>query len=151
MSIVRSNFSGQKILVKDIAKVIDGSEKETQREYFYKPQKNKAYELHPSTSLSLMKSMKADTITLIASIKKTLEEFKNNLNKEYKILIGFNEGENTKKKVNQCDQQWLDRSSNHLYCVFSFPSLPCGLYGQLEPPFISPWYFFHSPNYRSKF
>ena len=97
--IIRSNFSGQKILIKDIAKVIDGSEKETHREYFYKSEKNKAYKLHPVTSLSLMKSIKADTITLVSNIKKAVKKFKQNLSKEHEILIGFNEGENTKKRL----------------------------------------------------
>ena len=97
--IVRSNFSGQKVFVKDIAKVKDGPEKETQREYFYKPENNKPYKLVPATSLSVMKTMKADTITVIANIKKNIEKFKQNSNKEYKILTGFDEGENTRKKL----------------------------------------------------
>ena len=98
-TIIRSNFSGQKVFVKDIAKVIDSHQKETQKEYFYQAEKNKTYNLTPVTSLSITKTMKADTITLVSNIQKTLKKIKQNLNKGYKILIGFNEGENTKKRL----------------------------------------------------
>ena len=98
-TIIRSNFSGQKIFVKDIAQVIDGSEKETQREYFYSAAKSKNYKLSPTTSLSLMKTKKADTLILISNIQTRLELFKRNLNKGYKIFTGFNEGENINKRL----------------------------------------------------
>ena len=98
-TIVRSNFSGQKIFVKDVAKITDGPEKETEREYFYKFKKNKAFKLNSVTSLSIMKTVKTDTITLVSNIKKKFEKFKQSLNKEYKIITGYNEGENTKKRL----------------------------------------------------
>ena len=97
--IIRSNFSGQKIFVKDVAKVTDSHEKETEKEYFYQSGENKPYKLTPVTSLSIMKTVKADTITLVSSIKKKLEETKLTIDKHYKILIGFNEGTGTKHRL----------------------------------------------------
>ncbi len=98
-TIIRSNFSGRKIFLKDIAKVIDGHEKETEKEYFYKSKKEKSYSLSPVTSLSIMKTVKADTITLIENVKEAVEKFNRNLNKEYKALVGFDEGKNTKNRL----------------------------------------------------
>ncbi len=97
--IVRSNFSGQKVLIKDIAQVIDGSEKETQREYFYKPQKDTAYKLRPATSLSVLKTLKADTVALVSNIKRSIKTFQEGRGGGYSILIGFDDGENTKRRL----------------------------------------------------
>ena len=97
--IIRSNFSGQKIFVKDVAKVTDGHEKETEKEYFYQSKKNKTYKLKPVTTLTIMKTVKTDTITLVSNIKKNLKKAKQTLNKEYEILTGFNEGKTTKRRL----------------------------------------------------
>lgn len=97
--IIRSNFSGQKIFVKDIAEVIDSHEEETEKEYFYQSGKNKAYKLKPVTTLTIMKTVKADTVTLVSNIRKNLKKAKQTLNKEYEILTGFNEGKTTKRRL----------------------------------------------------
>ena len=97
--IIRSNFSGQKIRIKDIAKVIDGAEEEKQRGYFYNSEKNEDYKLSPATSLLVTKTAKADTIKLVSHIKKDIKRFKHRLNKKYEALTGFNNGENTRKKL----------------------------------------------------
>lgn len=136
-TVIRSNFSGEKVFIKDIATVIDGYEKETQRKYFYKSDKNHNYHLTPTTSLSIMKTAKADILHVISHIQKTINQFSQNLNlkdfygvksqkkrteedikkqpetpglaetkphtininKDYKILTGFNDGENTQNRL----------------------------------------------------
>lgn len=98
-TIVRSNFSGQKILIKNIAKVIDSFEKENQKEYFYTSAENKAYQLNPATSFNITKMEKADTLKLIEEIQEVVKKFNQNLNKKHKVLIGFNEGKNIKKRL----------------------------------------------------
>ena len=137
-TVIRSNFSGEKVLIKDVATVIDGYEKETQKKYFYKSDKNQNYQLTPASSLSVMKTAKADILDLISHIQKTINQFSQNLdskgfnvvkpqekttkedtkkqskisknllekesnkiniNKDYKILTGFNDGENTQNRL----------------------------------------------------
>ena len=93
--VIRSNFSGQKVLIKDVAQVIDGAEKQTFREYFV----TQPNEFNPSTSLEVRKSKITDTISLIAALNTSLKEFKKNLNKDYKIVTGFNEGKNVKRRL----------------------------------------------------
>ena len=88
-TIVRSNFSGQMIFIKDIAKVIDGSEKETQREYFYKSKNNEPYKLSPVTSLTITKTGDADIITLIANIKKFFKSLRRNWIRTIKFLLAL--------------------------------------------------------------
>ena len=98
-TIIRSNFSGEKVFIKDVATVIDDHEKETQRQYFHKPNKNQHYHLTPATSLSIIKTAKGDIINVISHIQKTVKKFSQNLNEEYNILTGFNDGENTQNRL----------------------------------------------------
>lgn len=98
-TIVRSNFSGQKILIKDIALVMDSHEKEIQKEYFYHEGQVKGQKLKPSTLLSITKTIKADTLNLIAGIQNTVQNFKRNFGKEYEILTGFDESQNIKRRL----------------------------------------------------
>ena len=98
-TIIRSNFSGQKILVKDIAEVIDGAEKETVRKYFYSSKDIPSFKLTPATTLEVLKSADSDTLKMISKVKKLVSQFKMNLEEPYKIVTGFNEGENIKKRL----------------------------------------------------
>ena len=98
-TVIRSNFSGKKILIKDIAKVEDSFEKENTKEYFYQSENSKSYKLIPDTSLTIMKTADADNIKLASSIKKIIKEFKKKLNSEYKILVGFDTGDETKRSL----------------------------------------------------
>lgn len=98
--VVRSNFSGNKVFIKDVAKVIDGYEKETQREYYYQGSKKQEYSLTPVTSLNVKKKQQSDVITVTSAIHKVIKKFKRNLMKGYKIFIGFDEGKNTKRRLN---------------------------------------------------
>ncbi|MYE07346.1 MAG: efflux RND transporter permease subunit, partial [Oligoflexia bacterium] len=68
--------------------------------------KNENYQLTPATSLSIMKTAKSDILHSISQIQKTINIFSQNLNpkgfngnKDYKILTGFNDGENTQNRL----------------------------------------------------
>ncbi|MCY4320947.1 MAG: efflux RND transporter permease subunit [Bdellovibrionaceae bacterium] len=98
-TIIRSNFSGQKISIKDIAKVIDGTEKENEKEYFYSSKASENYKLKPVTSLEVLKTAEADTLKTISKVKKQVNEFKKTLQNSYKIIAGFNEGDNIKRRL----------------------------------------------------
>ena len=98
-TIIRSNFSGQKILIKDIAEVIDGSEKEVTREYFYSSKGSKNFTLSPVTSLDVLKAEDSDTLKMLAKVKNQVNQFKTSLVKPYKIVTGFNEGDNIKRRL----------------------------------------------------
>ena len=97
--VVRSNFSGNKIFIKDVARVMDSYEKETQREYYYQYNKEREYNLTPVTSLNIKKTQQADVITVASAVHKMIKKFKKNLVKGYKLFIGFDEGENTKRRL----------------------------------------------------
>ena len=106
-TIIRSNFSGQKVLIKDIARVADGPEKEEERSYFYQPEAGKKFRLMPVTSLELMKAKEADALSAAAQVKKTIKKFKRQLSgksdggcgEACKIFIGFDEGKNIKNRL----------------------------------------------------
>lgn len=97
--VIRSNFSGQKILIKNVGTVIDGVKKETQKQYFYEPEENKDYKLMPSTSLQVFKSSSADTLVVIASINKSLDRFKTHLDSKYQVRSSYNEGTEIKRRL----------------------------------------------------
>ena len=98
-TIIRSNFSGQKVFIKDVAQVIDGSEKEKEKRYFYSAKSTEGYKLQTATSLQLMKTAKADIVTLVSKIQKKIKDWSQNLNKNYQIQISFNEAKNTKRRL----------------------------------------------------
>ena len=97
--IVRSNFSGKKIRIKDIAVVKDGSEKEIEKEYIYSSHSGKDFKLHPSVSISVFKTLKADIINLAENVNKQVDKFKSSLNAPYEIITGFDESKNTKNRL----------------------------------------------------
>ena len=98
-TIIRSNFSGQKILIKDIAEVIDGAEKETAREYFYSSTSNKEFKLEPVTNLEILKTFFSDTLKTLTKVQKQVNDFKKNLSQAYKVTTGFNEGNSIKRRL----------------------------------------------------
>ena len=101
--IVRSNFSGQKVLVKDIARVADGPEKEKEREYFYQPGQGRSFRLLPAVSLHLKRASEADALLTAKRARETVKQFERQLRPyqgAYKILVGFNEAETVKNRLN---------------------------------------------------
>lgn len=96
--IIRSNFSGQKVLVKDVGQVIDGVEKDLSRQYFYQTEKGKPFTLSLSTSVEVMKSEKTDTLSLVSEVQNIIRQFKKNINPDYKIHTFHSEGEKTRRR-----------------------------------------------------
>lgn len=90
--VVRSNFSGQKVLIKDVGKVVDGREKEMTRQYFYQ-EEEKPFFLSSSTSIEVRKSTQTDTLSLISKIQDVIHKFEKTMNPNYKIHTFHNEGE----------------------------------------------------------
>ena len=98
--IVRSNFSGKKIQIKDIGVVKDGFEKETEKQYIYNSSNNPDFKLQPSTSISAFKSFQTDLIQMIDQIKQEVNLFKQNLKPPYSITLGFDESKSTRQRLN---------------------------------------------------
>ena len=96
---IRSNFSGQKILIKDIAEVIDGAEKENSKEYLYSSKEAQNFKLSPTTTLDVLKAGDSDTLKTLSKAAKQLNQFKAGLPEPYRIVTGFNEGDNIKRRL----------------------------------------------------
>ena len=97
--IIRSNFSGQKVFVKDVGRVIDGVEKELSRQYFYQTEKGKPFGLSLSTSVEIMKSEKIDTLSLVSEIQNIIRRFEENIEPGYQIQTFHSEGEKTRQRL----------------------------------------------------
>ena len=91
--VVRSNFSGQKVLINDVGQVVDGIEKELTRQYFYQEEKGKPFTLSPSTSIEIRKSNQTDTLSLISKIQNILRQFEKTMDSNYNIHTFHSEGE----------------------------------------------------------
>lgn len=90
--VVRSNFSGQLIRVKDIAKVKDGAAE---------PTVLASINGEPATIVTVSKKANADTIKTVEAIKTKLEEFKKNLNEtDYKFYIFNDESQRVGQRLN---------------------------------------------------
>ena len=89
--IVRSNFSGKQIFVKDIAIVKDDEEDQTSA-FFVKDQ--------AAVSLQISKKEKTDMLIAIQQIRQFLLEYKTQLDSSIKIITLFDESEKTKKRLN---------------------------------------------------
>lgn len=90
--VVRSNFSGQLIRVKDIAKVKDGAAE---------PTVLASINGEPATIVTVSKKANADTVKTVNAIKSKLEEFKKNLNEtDYKFYIFNDESQRVGQRLN---------------------------------------------------
>ncbi len=81
--VVRSNFSGQKILISNIAQVLDGSEE---------PLTLGRYNGEPATTLIVTKKGGADLLQLADEVSKTIEIFNEKYKGQLKFEIFNNEG-----------------------------------------------------------
>ncbi len=86
--IIRSNFSGKKILLKDLGRVEDSHEEATEIIRF----NNK-----PTTYLTIAKKEKEDSITLSNRIKELLKKYP--LPEGYQVQVYDNEAENTERQL----------------------------------------------------
>ncbi|SMF22116.1 efflux RND transporter permease subunit [Pseudobacteriovorax antillogorgiicola] len=87
--VIRSNFSGQKILLKDVAQVIDAEEDPTIRAL---------HNGQEATLLIVTKKSGADTLALVESIDSTIEKFRSSY-PEYQFKVYNNEAEKVKNRL----------------------------------------------------
>lgn len=97
--VIRSNFSGKMIPVKDVGRVVDGFQKEKSRQYLYQSEGNKNYKLSSGVSIQVIKSTGADTIALTAQIKKEIKRLKESIAPAYNIHVFYSEAEKTEKRL----------------------------------------------------
>ena len=105
--VIRSNFAGQSLRIKDIATVKDHYEKEQGRSYIYSSEYLEDFNLEPSVSMSVLKTINADIITLVEKVKQTRDLFKKSVIDqapqgefgENKIITGFDASKETKKRL----------------------------------------------------
>ncbi len=89
--IIRSNFSGKQIRIKDIADIKDAEEDPT--DYFFVKDK-------PAVSLNIIKMKNADILKTTRRIKDFLREYKKTLDPDIKIVTVFDESERTQNTLN---------------------------------------------------
>lgn len=123
--LIRSNFTGQKVYLKDIAKVEDSEEEITVRT---------RYNGEDATLIIVSKKGGADTITLVGAIDKKLENFRKRYGDEFQFEVYNNE---SKKVANRLDVLTSNAVSGLvLVIVFLFIFLPgrIGLLASLSLP-----------------
>lgn len=111
--VVRSNFTGRKILLKDIATVIDDREDA-------KVLAN--YNGVPATFLVVNKKGRADTIALVEKVDAIIERFKDSYKNEFKIFVYNNEAEKVKNRLEILNSNAI--SGLILVIIFLFLFLP---------------------------
>ena len=89
--VVRSNFTGKRILINDIASIKDGKEDTTVIVQV---------DGQPATLITVSKKAHADAIQTINNINKLIEEFKNKLPKEFKLIEYNNEASRIADRLN---------------------------------------------------
>jgi multidrug efflux pump subunit AcrB len=123
--VIRSNFSGQQILLKDIAEVIDGEED---------PQVYAGYNGQPATFLIVNKKAGSDTLALVSDVNKIIEKFRKQYEGQFKINIYNNEAEKVKNRLEILNSNAI--SGLVLVIVFLFIFLPgkIGLVASMSLP-----------------
>ena len=89
--VVRSNFYGKQIFIKDIATVKDAEEDQTSS-FFVKDRS--------AVSLMISKKAKADMLKAIAQIESFIEEYKKTMSEEINIVTLYDESEKTRERLN---------------------------------------------------
>lgn len=122
--VIRSNFSGQTVFLKDIAEVVDGEEELT------------TYSSHNGEAATLAivtKKAGADTVTMVNQIKEKMDAFKKR-NPGYDFHIYNNEGDKVQNRVDVLASNAI--SGLVLVIVFLFFFLPgkIGLVASLSLP-----------------
>jgi multidrug efflux pump subunit AcrB len=88
--VIRSNFTGQQVLLKDIAQVIDG---EADHEVLSN------YNGKPAVFMIVNKKAGADTIKLVDEVDAILDQFRKQYQDQFQIYVYNNEAEKVKKKL----------------------------------------------------
>lgn len=123
--VVRSNFSGQKVLLKDIAKVEDSEEDGTVYAH---------YNGSPAVLLIVNKKGGADTLSLVDEVDKILKRYREQYKDQFQIFVYNNEAEKVKNKLDILNSNAV--SGLILVVVFLFIFLPgrIGLMASLSLP-----------------
>ena len=87
---IRSNFSGQRVLLRDIAEVIDGQED---------AKILTTINGKPATLLVVNKKAGADTLALVDEINAILKRFSSQYEKQFKLVVYNNEANRVKNKL----------------------------------------------------
>ena len=88
--VIRSNFSGHQVLLRDIAEVVDGEEDANTLATFNGK---------PATFLIVNKKGGADTLALVEEVNKIIERFQKQYKDQFEIVVYNNEGEKVRKKL----------------------------------------------------
>ena len=123
--VIRSNFNGQKILLKDIASVYDSDE---DAKFL------SSFNGEPATFLIVNKKAGADTIKLVDDVNIILEKYKKKYADDFKVFVYNNESDKVKKKLDILSSNAI--SGLILVVVFLFIFLPgkVGLMASLSLP-----------------
>lgn len=111
--LVRSNFSGQQILLKDIAKVLDHEEEIPVRA---------SYNGEEASLIIVSKKGGADTIKLVEEATKTLENFQRVYGQDYQFIVYNNESIKVQDKLEVLAENAL--TGLILVIIFLFIFLP---------------------------
>ncbi len=123
--LIRSNFSGQKVYLKDIAKIEDSEEEITVRT---------RYNGQEATLITVSKKGGTDTITLVNAIESKLESFRKRYGEDYTFSVYNNE---SSKVANRLDVLASNAISGLLLVIiFLFIFLPgkIGLMASISLP-----------------
>lgn len=123
--VIRSNFNGQRVQLKDIADVYDAEED---------VKFLSSFNGEPATFLVVTKKAGADTIKLVDDVNIILEKFSKQYKDQFKIQIYNNESDKVKKKLDILSSNAV--SGLLLVVVFLFIFLPgkVGLMASLSLP-----------------
>lgn len=123
--VIRSNFTGQKVYLKDIADVIDGQEDAKVLSSFNGEE---------ASFLIVNKKAGADTLALVDDVNQIIKKFRDQYKDEFKIIIYNNEADKVKNKLSILSSNAI--SGLILVVVFLFIFLPgkIGLMASLSLP-----------------
>lgn len=123
--VIRSNFSGQQVLLKDLAEVVDGEED---------AQFLSSFNGEPATFLIVNKKGGADTLALVDEVNATLARFRKQYKDQFEFKVYNNEGEKVKAKLEILSSNAI--SGLILVIVFLFIFLPgkIGLVASMSLP-----------------
>jgi multidrug efflux pump subunit AcrB len=123
--VVRSNFSGERILLKDIATIVDGEED---------PETLAMFEGKPATLVTIAKKGGADIITLSDQVKVAIKKFEKKYGEGHQFKIYNDEGLRVKNRVGILSSNGLVGLILVVVFLFIFLPGPVGLMTAVSLP-----------------
>jgi multidrug efflux pump subunit AcrB len=123
--VIRSNFSGNKIILKDIATIIDGEE---DAKYL------SSYNGEPATLLIVTKKAGADTLKLVDEVNLIISKFSKQYEGKFKVHVYNNEAERVKDKLNILSSNAITGLLLVVFFLFIFLPGKVGLMASLSLP-----------------